>query len=383
MKNGKKIVALVPLRGGSKSIQKKNIKIIAGKPLCAWVIEQALKVKEIDEIYVSTDDKEITEIVTSIDTRIKIVDRPAEFATDTASTESVMLHFSSIVEFDLLITIQATSPLTQASDFQKGINLIFSAQFDSILTGTRLKRFFWEKVDEIAHPINYNYKKRPRRQEFKGTLMENGAFYITKKNILTTDKCRLGGKIGFLELPKENAVEIDEPGDWDIIESLLWKNQKNNLLGQIKALVIDVDGTLTDGGMYYTKNGEFLKKFNTRDAKGLELIQKTDIEVILLTAEESDVVRARAHKLSLKNVYYGIKNKMPKLQEICETLGITLNEVAYIGDDINDLDCLLNVKFSACPSDAHPEVLKKVSYICKRNGGNGAVREICDLLLKN
>ena len=113
MIDGKRVVALIPLRGGSKSIPRKNIKIIAGKPLCAWVLEAAHDVAEIDDVYVSTDDYEIISVVHSLNLGTKIIKRPAEFATDEASTESVMNHFSECVDFDILITIQATLCLGQ------------------------------------------------------------------------------------------------------------------------------------------------------------------------------------------------------------------------------------------------------------------------------
>ncbi|MHA2074841.1 MAG: acylneuraminate cytidylyltransferase family protein, partial [Candidatus Hodarchaeales archaeon] len=126
MINGKKIVALIPLRGGSRSIPKKNIKPIAGKPLCFWVLESAKAVKEIDEVYVSTEDEEISKTVLRFDSKIRILKRPPEFATDDASTESVMFHFSENVEFDYLITIQATSPLTTSEDIRNGLKKVIS-----------------------------------------------------------------------------------------------------------------------------------------------------------------------------------------------------------------------------------------------------------------
>ena len=219
------IVALIPLRGGSKSIPKKNVKLIAGKPLCAWVIEAAKMSTKIDSIYVSTDSKEIAEIVEDLNLGVKIVVRPSEFATDEATTEAVMLHFMSQVRFDTLVTIQATSPLLCSRDLDEAISAFHVNHYDSMLSAVRFKRFFW---GDNARPLNYSPEHRPRRQNFKGTLMENGAFYITRKNILEKFGCRLGGDIGIYEMDELTAQEIDEPDDWERVEYLLTQRELRN-----------------------------------------------------------------------------------------------------------------------------------------------------------
>lgn len=213
-----KIVALVPLRGGSKSIPYKNIKKIAGKPLAYWVCDAAKKSKYIDEVYVSTEDEKIKDVINSFGLGIKIIDRPPELATDKALTDSVMLHFATKVNFDILVTLQATSPLTTDNNINKAIEQLVEDKSDSLLTGVLVKRFFWS---EDGKALNYDYLHRPMRQDFKGTIMENGAFYITKREILEKYKNRLGGKISVFRMPEETTVEIDEPEDWEVVEKLL------------------------------------------------------------------------------------------------------------------------------------------------------------------
>jgi len=213
-------VALVPLRGGSKSILLKNIKYIGGKPLCAWVLESAVNTESIDHVYVSTDSSQIKETVDALGLGVKIIDRPAQCATDTASTESVMLHFMEKVDFDTLITVQATSPLLESWHIEEALAKFVREDLDSMLSAVRTKRFFW--TDE-AKPINYDPLNRPRRQDFAGTLMENGAFYITRREILAKTGCRLGGRIGIYEMPEDTAVEIDELRDWEVVSKILEK----------------------------------------------------------------------------------------------------------------------------------------------------------------
>ena len=215
-----KKIALIPLRGGSKSIPKKNIMPIAGKPLCAWVLESATASNLIDEVYVSTDSNEIAQTVEALDLGVKILMRPPELATDEASTESVILHFIKHVELDVLVTIQATSPLLSPMHLDEALRIFLEHPFQSMLSAVRVKRFFWND-DGVA--INYDPLCRPRRQDFKGTLTENGAFYITDCSVLKKYRCRLGGQIGVYEMPEETLLEIDEPSDWDAVEKILMK----------------------------------------------------------------------------------------------------------------------------------------------------------------
>lgn len=159
------------------------------------------------------------------------------------------------------------------------------------------------------------------------------------------------------------------------------ENQLKEKLRKIKLLAMDVDGTLTDGKVYYSKDGEELKAFCIRDGMGIELLHHYGIDTCIITTETSQIVTARAMKLKIDHVILGSKNKLKDLQTLCEDLNITLDEVAYIGDDINDLPAIENVGFSACPSDAIKYVRDKVDYICSCSGGSGAVRELIDLIL--
>ena len=213
-----KIVALIPLRGGSKSIPKKNIKPLAGKPMCFWVLEAAFNSNYIGEVYVSTDSEEIASLVRNSFRQVRIIMRPDEYATDEASTELVILHFLENSEFDILVTIQATSPQLIGNDLDIALKQFIERKNDSMLSAVRNKRFFWT---DDGNPINYDPRNRPRRQEFVGTYMENGAFYISRKKIVETEKCRLGGKVGIYEMNENTALEIDEPEDWDRMEKFL------------------------------------------------------------------------------------------------------------------------------------------------------------------
>lgn len=216
------VIAFIPVRGGSKSIPLKNIKPLAGKPLVCWNIEALEKCDAVDEIVVATDSNEIWETVSSRKyKKVKLYRRSAENACDTASTESVMLEYIEYAELadeTIFMLVQATSPMTKTNHFEEALKQYAEGKYDSMLTCVRNYRFFWS---EDGKSLNYDYRNRPRRQDFKGLLMENGAFYINSVGNILRDKNRLSGKIGIYEMPGYTATEIDEPEDWMILEQLI------------------------------------------------------------------------------------------------------------------------------------------------------------------
>ena len=149
----------------------------------------------------------------------------------------------------------------------------------------------------------------------------------------------------------------------------------------IKILLTDVDGVLTDGGMYYNSKGDFMKKFHARDGMGVTLLRKKGIPTIIVTKEKTDIVRKWASKMKIAKIFDGIQNKEKIVDEICKKYKVAASQIGYIGDDVNDIELLKKVGFSATPKDGIIEVRKIVDYICKKNGGEGAFREIADLLI--
>lgn len=152
-------------------------------------------------------------------------------------------------------------------------------------------------------------------------------------------------------------------------------------LKKIKVLAMDVDGTLTNGRVYYSRNGEELKAFSIRDGMGIELLRLSGLSPLLITSETSEIVTARAKKLKIEHVLLGSKDKKSDLTNFAKNLGIELENFAYIGDDINDLEVMKIVGFSACPNDSIFLVKEQVDYICNYPGGGGAVRELIELIL--
>jgi len=154
-----------------------------------------------------------------------------------------------------------------------------------------------------------------------------------------------------------------------------------SLLRDIRLFATDVDGVLTDAGMYYSESGDEWKKFNTRDGMGIKLLQRAGLITAIVTQERTRMVARRAEKLAIPELHQGIMDKLTVVREMATRHGLTLRQVAYIGDDVNDIETLKAVGFSASPADGLPQVLRVVDYVCRKKGGEGAVRELADMIL--
>lgn len=212
------MIAIVPIRSGSKGIKNKNIKNLNGKPLVWWILDSLVKSK-IDKIIVASDEPYIQKIDSFKFNKVEIYLRDNINSKDVSSSEDVLIEVINKFKIkDDILFAQATSPLTSYHDINRGIELYKSKEYDSILSVVRLKRFIWS---EDGEPINYNYKKRPRRQDFNGIIIENGAIYINSSENIVKANNRLSGKIGFLEMSENNFHEIDTKNDWRIINTLI------------------------------------------------------------------------------------------------------------------------------------------------------------------
>jgi 3-deoxy-D-manno-octulosonate 8-phosphate phosphatase (KDO 8-P phosphatase) len=169
----------------------------------------------------------------------------------------------------------------------------------------------------------------------------------------------------------------------DIEKEKIKREELNKAATKIKIAIFDVDGVMTDGGIIYDQNGNEYKVFNAKDGQGLVMLKRAGIKTVIITAKESNIVEKRFTELGFTRIYQGQKNKENALDEVVEDYELKFDEVAYMGDDLPDLCVLRKVGLPACPKDAVPEVLKASRFISNRIGGHGAVRELCDLILRN
>jgi YrbI family 3-deoxy-D-manno-octulosonate 8-phosphate phosphatase len=390
-------IAFIPLRGGSKSVPGKNTMPLAGRPLAYWVLDAATGSRLIERVFVATDCPEIRRIVEAYGSpKLEVVDRGADTATDTATTESAMIEFAAGRDFETMVLIQATSPLLTADDLDRGLETLCREGADSLISVVPQKRFIWSLGPDGAHPENYQPDRRPRRQDFAPFLVENGAFYICSRRGLLEHQCRLFGKIAALVMGEDSYHELDEPVDREVIERFLLRRSAPaaalpghcrlapdelwHRANAIKLVISDVDGVLTDSGMYYSETGDELKKFNTRDGKGFELLRHAGLKTAIITSENTRLVARRAEKLKIDFLRQGAVDKLPAFTEVLREACVTAGATAYIGDDLADLTVMECVGLAVCPADAVPEIRSAAHYVCAARGGEGVVRELQALL---
>lgn len=218
------IVAIIPARGGSKGLPDKNIKDLLGLPLIAHSILDAKESRYISDIFVSTDSAKIAEV--SISYGAKVIERPENLATDTATSEAALIHALDYIEttgccVDLVVFLQCTSPVRTGKDIDLSIQTIYEANADSLVSVSPSHRFLWQEKDGKVVPINYDYRYRPRRQDMPPQYVENGSIYVFKPWVLRNLNNRLGGKVCIMVMSEEAACEIDNLVDFHIAETLL------------------------------------------------------------------------------------------------------------------------------------------------------------------
>jgi YrbI family 3-deoxy-D-manno-octulosonate 8-phosphate phosphatase len=380
------ILAIIPARGGSKSIPHKNIYPLAGKPLLAYSIEHARQTPAITRIVVSTDDPQIGAVAQ--EHGAEVIWRPAEISGDFAASEAALTHVLDSLqekegyEPDLIVFLQATSPLRQPDDIQNAIDMLAREQADSLLSVYSMHVFIWREQNGEASSFSYDYRNRRMRQNAPEDLVENGSIYIFKPWVLRQLNNRLGGKIALYRMKALDSIQIDEPHDMTMIEMLLAMRRPAvpNLSG-VALLALDFDGVMTDNRVLVDQNGDEAVWCNRGDGWGIARLKEAGIPVVVISTEVNPVVAARCRKLGI-DYRQGLGAKLAALQAVVQAHGLTPGQVAYVGNDVNDLACLSWVGWPVAVADAVEEVRRCARWVTSKNGGAGAVREVADLLLE-
>ena len=216
-----KIYSIIPARGGSKGIKNKNIISIGGMPLIAHSILQSINTKDVNKTFVSTDCEKIAEI--SRNYGANIIVRPKSISGDYSPSEDALKHFLGSIKTipDIIVFLQATSPFRSINDIQNAINLFIEQNADSLFSSKKIEGFIWQETQTDLHPINYDFKSRPMRQQKKNEFFEeNGSFYIFKPHLILENNSRLGGKILHYPMNIIKSIQIDYPEDIPIVENI-------------------------------------------------------------------------------------------------------------------------------------------------------------------
>ena len=399
------VLAVIPARGGSKGIPRKNIKDFSGFPLIAYSIAAAKQSQLVTRVIVSTDDAEIAEIARQWGAETPFL-RPEEFARDKTLDLPVLQHgLDWLAENEdyhpeMVVWLRPTSPIRPSDCVDDAIQLLLDhPEADSVrgvIPAGQNPFKMWTvdaesgalnpllKVEGVAEPYN------APRQILPDAYWQTGHIdAIWTKTVL--DKHSMTGQVILpLMIDPRYTVDIDVPADWDHAERVLNAEgldmvrpgaPKRQLPAKISLIVLDFDGVLTDDRVWVNAKGEEMVAANRSDGLGLErLRQETDIEVMVLSRETNPVVKARCEKLKLP-VLQAILDKPAAIRQVLAKKQIPAEEVIFVGNDITDQVVFPEVGFAVTPADAHADVLRSADLVLARKGGKGAVRELCDMIL--
>ncbi|XP_072315251.1 N-acylneuraminate cytidylyltransferase A [Eucyclogobius newberryi] len=385
-KDQRHTAALILARGGSKGIPLKNIKTLAGIPLIGWVLRAVVDSGLFDSTWVSTDHDDIEKVARSCGAQIHR--RSAEVSKDSSSSLDTIQEFVRLnPEVDVVCHIQATSPCLHPFHLKEALEYITDQGYDSVFAVVRRHHFRWQEVkkgtDELTFPLNLDPSNRPRRQDWDGELCENGSFYFATRELIEKDGRIQGRKVAYYEMLPEYSVDIDVDIDWPVAEQRVLRygyfGRDNPEV--VKLMFCNISGCLTDGRVYMNTSGGEMLSINTRDNAGIRMLQKEGVEVLLVSSSLDPVSQALSQSvgrgLGCEVLCVGEK-PLEELKALVQKKQLSWKDVAFMGNDELDVECLNMAGQSAVPSDAPVAAINGAKYICRTAGGQGAVREFAE-----
>lgn len=382
------IVCIIPARGGSKRIPRKNLFPVGGAPLVAHSIRHAQASRRIVETIVSTDDPDIAALARNMG--CSVVDRPMALAGDTATSEAALLHALDTRrqlgrgDPDVVVFLQCTSPVRRRDDIDNAIAALLDERADSLFSCFDNKRLIWARDGAGAlRSLTYDFARRRREQDMSKQYYENGSIYVTRTPTLRANSNRLGGRIAVYEMDMWTSFQLDDTEDAILIDWILHRPEFAVPVAwpaRVDLVVFDFDGVMTDNTVIVGEDGTEAVRCNRSDGLGIDALRAAGIPALILSTERNVVVKARADKLQLPCIH-GQADKAKALSAWLAERDIAPEHVVYLGNDRNDSGCFQLVGMPVAVADAHSSVLGLVKLVLSCKGGAGAVRELCDLVL--
>ncbi|MEX2144545.1 MAG: HAD hydrolase family protein [Anaerolineales bacterium] len=399
------VLAIVPARGGSKSIPRKNAQPFLGHPLVAFSIAAGLQSKSVGRVIVSTDDEALAELARHYGAETPFL-RPTEYAQDDSPDLPAFQHAlrwlakNEKYRPDIVVQLRPTSPLRPRDLVDRSVETLLAHNEADSVRGVapagQNPYKMWTiskeggmqpllKTRGLAEPYN------APRQALPLTYWQTGHIDAIRTHTILKKGSMSGEVIWPVLIDPRYAVDIDTLNDWRRAEWLAASGELDMvrpgsaprpLPSQVKLLVMDFDGVLTDNRVWVNEVGNEQVAANRSDGLGVKMLLKAGVTVLVISMEENPVVARRCEKLGI-SYKKGIANKGPLLQEILAERSVSANEAVFLGNDINDLPCFPLVACGVAVADAHPEVIRKADLVLGKRGGQGAVRELCDLILAN
>jgi N-acylneuraminate cytidylyltransferase len=399
------VLAVIPARGGSKGIPRKNIRDFAGYPLISYSIAAGLQSHYVARTIVSTDDEEIAAVARKFGAETPFL-RPVEFSQDKTVDLPVFKHAlewlaqNENYHPDVMVQLRPTSPVRPRNCVDDAVRLLLDhPEADSVRGVVEAgqnpyKMWLIEKSSGQIRPLlgvegvpeAYNAP----RQVLPDVYWQTGHIDAIRPRAILEKNSMSGEIILPLVIDVRYTIDIDSPADWQKSEWLVTDgglemvdpaNQRRILPTQVTTLLMDFDGVMTDNRVWVDETGKESIAANRSDSLGLNILrEKTGIEVMVVSREVNPVVAARCMKLKIPYLQ-AVMDKASALQKLFAERKIDPAKVIYMGNDTNDLPCFPLVGFAVAPADAHPSVLRAADWVTKSTGGHGAVRELCDFLL--
>ncbi|MGW2694672.1 cytidylyltransferase domain-containing protein [Streptomyces sp. NPDC001296] len=412
----RRVLAVIPARGGSKGVPAKNLAPVGGIPLVARAVRECLAARLVTDVVVSTDDQAIA--AAAREAGAEVVLRPAAIAGDTATSEDAVLHAMDAHEtlhgspVDVVLLVQCTSPFLVREDVDGVAAAVVENGADTALTVAPFHGFIWrDAADEPApvigsqrtgevggatrvanstatdggYGVNHDKSFRPRRQDRPQDLLETGAAYAMDAAGLREHRHRFFGRTELVRTDPARVLEIDDPHDLARARALAphFDGARPGALptaADIDAVVLDFDGTQTDDRVLIDSDGHEFVSVHRGDGLGIAALRKSGLTMLILSTEQNPVVAARARKLKIP-VLHGIDRKDLALKQWCEEQGIAPERVLYVGNDVNDLPCFALVGWPVAVASAHDVVRGAARAVTTLPGGDGAIREIASWIL--
>ncbi|WP_055493305.1 N-acylneuraminate cytidylyltransferase [Streptomyces sp. TP-A0356] len=412
----RRVLAVIPARGGSKGVPAKNLAPVGGVPLVARAVRECRAARLVTDVVVSTDDQAIA--AAAREAGAEVVLRPAAIAGDTATSEDAVLHAMDVHEalhgspVDVVLLVQCTSPFLVREDVDGVAAAVVENRADTALTVAPFHGFIWrDAADEPApvigsqrsgevgggtrladstatdggYGVNHDKSFRPRRQDRPQDLLETGAAYAMDAAGLREHRHRFFGRTELVRTDPARVLEIDDPHDLARARALAphFDASRPGALptrADIDAVVLDFDGTQTDDRVLIDSDGREFVSVHRGDGLGIAALRRSGLTMLILSTEQNPVVAARARKLQIP-VLHGIDRKDLALKQWCEEQGIAPERVLYVGNDVNDLPCFGLVGWPVAVASAHDVVRGAARAVTTVPGGDGAIREIASWIL--
>jgi YrbI family 3-deoxy-D-manno-octulosonate 8-phosphate phosphatase len=401
------ILALIPARGGSKGIPRKNIRNFAGYPLVAWSIAAAKQASCVTRIIVSTDDAEIAAIAREHGAEAPFL-RPSELAEDNTTDLPVFEHALQWLEEkagyqpEILVQLRPTSPIRPKDCVDHAVNILMEhADADCVrgvvpagqnphkmwrLAGDGQPMMPLLQVEGIDEPYN------TPRQLLPPVYWQTGHIDAIRISTIKQKKSLTGDVIYPLVIDSRYTVDIDNLSDWVRYEALVASGlemvvpgkRRRSMPEKIDLIISDFDGVLTDNRVWVDQDGKEIVAAYRSDSIRIRELRERGIDVLILSSEVNRVVEARAKKIGVEAIHgIGIQEKGNVMREVLQQKNIKAENVIFIGNDLNDLPCFEIAGWSVAVADAYPEVIRAADFVLSKPGGHGALRELCDLILKD